>query len=89
MSYIFNFRYKPNTDLTTLNDFVKVKKLKWKSRNITLSGDITVKFSVSTSALDSLTDSLSKIKNSGVAIDSIECDNGSFITYENTNIIKV
>lgn len=83
MSYIFNFRYKPSTNLSELNEFIRLKKLKWKSRNVSISGDIQVKFISSSFDSGELSGIFNKIKNSGVSIDSIECDNGSFITCEN------
>ena len=82
MAYIFNFRYKPNTDLSALNDFIRAKKLKWKSRNVSVSGDIQVKFLSSSFDTNNLLGVFDKIKNSGISIDSIECDNGTFIRCE-------
>lgn len=83
MLYIFNFRYKPNTDLLVLNEFIKLKKLKWQSRNVMLNGDIKVKFVSSLSDFNIMENDILKIKNSGVSIDSIERDNGMFIICEN------
>lgn len=77
MIYIFNFRYKPNTELNVLNEFIKINKLKWKARNVELNDDINVAFTLNGNF--DLSYSFEKIKNSGVAIDSIEVDNGKFI----------
>ncbi len=77
MMYIFNFRYRPNTELNLLNDFVKVNKLKWKSRNVNLNDDIRVTFT--TDHDFDVTYNFKKMKDSGIAIDSIERDNGKFI----------
>jgi hypothetical protein len=83
MSYIFNFRYKPNADLLALNEFIKSKKLKWKSRDVTVSGEIRVKFISPMIDLENASPYIDNIKNAGITIDSIECDNGSFIVRKN------
>ena len=77
MIYIFNFRYKPNTELNVLNEFIKVNKLKWKARNVELNDDIHVVFTLNGDF--DLSYSFEKIKNSGIVVDSIEVDNGKFI----------
>lgn len=80
MSYIFNFRYKPSTNIGALNEFIKIQKLKWKARRILLNGDIHVKFTSTIVDVREIKDNIKKIKDTGVAIDSIECDNGEFIS---------
>jgi len=77
MIYIFNFRYKPNTELNVLNEFIKTNKLKWKARNVELNDDIHVAFTLNGDF--DLSYSFEKIKNSGIVVDSIEVDNGKFI----------
>jgi hypothetical protein len=44
MIYIFNFRYKPDTELNILYNFIKLNKLKWCKREIGLNDDIIVQF---------------------------------------------
>lgn len=77
MMYIFNFRYKPNTELNLLNEFVKAHKLKWKSRNVNLNDDIRVTFT--TDCNFDAAYNFKKMNESGIIIDSIEVDNGKFI----------
>lgn len=83
MQYIFNFRYKPETELNILNEFIKNKKLKWKKRIIQLNGDIQSQFvlngEIDLTLYNENTDFI-KIKKSGVYIDSIEKDNGKCIS---------
>jgi hypothetical protein len=80
MSYIFNFRYKPSTNIGVLNEFIKIQKLRWKSRKIMLNGDIYVKFVSAIIDVRAVKDDIQKIKDTGVSIDSIECDNGEYIS---------
>ena len=80
MSYIFNFRYKPSTNIGVLNEFIKIQKLKWKARKILLNGDIHVRFISSIVDVRIVKDNIQKIKDAGVSIDSIECDNGEYIS---------
>ncbi len=77
MLYIFNFRYKPDTELSVLNEFIKNNGLKWKSRNIGLNNDIHVIFTFN-GKFDT-THNFDKIKSAGITIDSIEFDNGKHI----------
>lgn len=78
MIYIFNFRYKPSTSLEILDKFIDENKLKWKSRKVELNNDIAVKF-VLTGDFDINYD-FKKIRTSGIIVDSIEVDNGKYIS---------
>lgn len=77
MIYIFNFRYKPDTDLNVLNNFIEKNNLKWKARNVELNSDIHVVFTLT--GKTNFECDFGKIKDSGISIDSIEVDNGKFI----------
>ena len=82
MQYIFSFRYRPETELNILNEFIKLHKMKWKKRLVQLNGDVVSQF-VYNGEFDpkqqSVSEGFQKIKTSGVVIDLIEKDNGSFI----------
>jgi hypothetical protein len=81
MSYIFNFIYKPDTELIILNNFVKEKKLKWKSRNILLNGDIDVIFTSSVFDINENLNNLKRLESSGIIINTIQYDNGKYIIH--------
>ena len=88
MIYIFSFRYKPNTELDLLNDFIRIYKLKWKARNVELNNDILVRF-VLNGDFD-MNYNFKKIKDSGIEIDSIEIDNGKIIqTIRHQELIQI
>lgn len=78
MIYIFNFRYKPNTNLDLLDKFIDENKLKWKSRKVELNNDITVKFALNGDF--DINYDFKKIRISGILIDSIEVDNGKYVS---------
>jgi hypothetical protein len=83
MQYIFSFRYKPETELNILNEFIKSSIMKWKKRLVQLNGDIIAQFvhngEIDYNQLTYIGD-VEKIKTSGITIDCIEKDNGRFIT---------
>ncbi len=88
MIYIFSFRYKPDTELDTLNNFIKTNKLKWKARKVELNDDILVRF-IYDGEFDLAYD-FQKIRDSGVSIDSIEIDTGKNIkTVIHQNLLLV
>jgi hypothetical protein len=83
MQYIFTFRYKPETELNILNNFIKLRKMKWKRRIVHVNGDVISQFMYSGDFIydqDIEDTEFKKIKNSGVYIDLIEQDNGRIIT---------
>ena len=83
MQYIFSFRYRPETELNTLNDFIKSRKMKWRKRLVQLNGDVVSQFvyngEFDTNQIPNGAE-FQKIKISGVTVDRVECDNGSYIT---------
>lgn len=80
--YLFTFRYKPETELNILNNFIKTRKMKWKRRVVHINGDVISQFVYNGDFIydQEIEDSeFKKIKNSGVYIDLIEKDNGRII----------
>lgn len=81
--YLFTFRYKPETELNVLNNFIKERKMKWKRRVVHINGDVISQFVYNGDFIynQEIEDfEFKKIKNSGVYIDLIEKDNGRIIT---------